>query len=533
MTADARQLHERRARLFDSLATEPWAHDFYAVLRQIESLSPALPRLGRALRPSAEPLRLGQEPELDFAPAALMSFKADPGGNKPPRLGTRSGARSRSRLPLFHLELETGVFADPLDVFHEFTVAAGQDRRASAGHSVSEGLGVESRAEMGSRDAIGRRLCGRPVTSAHLEFFEDLFFASGQAENRAQEIVGPSLAKKGIVQIVGARPAHRRHVLEVESRDLPCVEFAQECVVSKLCHRSVGMDEGVARCHGVACFSVVSGLLHHPDERRKARACAHHDHVLETCCAVIEGEISHDPVDITEGIADAGTGKQGLGESTELVPAEFLECDVKIEFARGLRLVGRGGDRVGVSDGPELGCSVFRDRRLEMDVAVVVLDLRSQTAMVTGQRDVLACLVVRKRGPGLRPQGKRRKPRPDVRPTADRTDSFLCHVRILVSCLKNPRYMRASVGPRGDEARGTARIWRVRRPSEAAPDALSAHGVGRPTATAAPQSRELTDKPCLCFTYALPAAVARVMAETARAVGLDVRSLLGQKEAGR
>jgi flotillin len=35
------------------------------------------------------------------------------------------------------------------------------------------------------------------------------------------------------------------------------------------------------------------------------------------------------------------------------------------------------------------------------------------------------------------------------------------------------------------------------------------------------------------FVANFPAAVARVMAETARAVGLDVRSLLGQKEAGR
>jgi type VI secretion system protein ImpH len=87
MTADARTLHERRARLFESLAAEPWAHDFFAVLRQIESLAPASPRLGRALRPSAEPLRLGQDPELDFAPAALMSFRADE--NKPPRLGAR------------------------------------------------------------------------------------------------------------------------------------------------------------------------------------------------------------------------------------------------------------------------------------------------------------------------------------------------------------------------------------------------------------------------------------------------------------
>ena len=87
MTADARQLDERRARLFDRLAAEPWAHDFFAVLRQVESLSPASPRLGRALRPGAEPLRLGQDPELDFAPAALMSFRAD--ANKPPRLGAR------------------------------------------------------------------------------------------------------------------------------------------------------------------------------------------------------------------------------------------------------------------------------------------------------------------------------------------------------------------------------------------------------------------------------------------------------------
>jgi type VI secretion system protein ImpH len=87
MSADARHLNERRARLFESLAAEPWAHDFFAVLRQMESLSPNSPRLGRALRPSAEPIRMGQDPELDFAPAALMSFKAD--GHKPPRLGAR------------------------------------------------------------------------------------------------------------------------------------------------------------------------------------------------------------------------------------------------------------------------------------------------------------------------------------------------------------------------------------------------------------------------------------------------------------
>jgi len=77
----------RRQRLYDDLARQPWAHDFFHVMRQLEALSPEHPRLGQALRPGAEPLRLGQEPELDFAPAALASFQAD--GRAAPRLGVR------------------------------------------------------------------------------------------------------------------------------------------------------------------------------------------------------------------------------------------------------------------------------------------------------------------------------------------------------------------------------------------------------------------------------------------------------------
>jgi type VI secretion system protein ImpH len=75
------------SRLFDALSREPWAFDFFAVLRQIEGLFGNSPRLGAALRPSAEPVRLGQDPELDFAPAAVMSFRTSP--NAPPRLGVR------------------------------------------------------------------------------------------------------------------------------------------------------------------------------------------------------------------------------------------------------------------------------------------------------------------------------------------------------------------------------------------------------------------------------------------------------------
>jgi type VI secretion system protein ImpH len=73
--------------LFNEVAAAPWAHDFFALLRRIEGLTPQAPRLGHALRPGQEPVRLGQEPELDFAPAALSSFT--PGKVAPPRLGVR------------------------------------------------------------------------------------------------------------------------------------------------------------------------------------------------------------------------------------------------------------------------------------------------------------------------------------------------------------------------------------------------------------------------------------------------------------
>jgi type VI secretion system protein ImpH len=72
--------------LFGAVESAPHAHDFFALLRRIECLRPDAPRLGCALRPAQEPLRLGQEPELDFAPAALTRFEL---GAAVPRLGVR------------------------------------------------------------------------------------------------------------------------------------------------------------------------------------------------------------------------------------------------------------------------------------------------------------------------------------------------------------------------------------------------------------------------------------------------------------
>lgn len=74
-------------RVFEAVAASPRTIDFFALLRRLEAMRADLPRLGRALRPMHEPVRLGQEPELDFAPAALE--RLDPRPDGPPRLGVR------------------------------------------------------------------------------------------------------------------------------------------------------------------------------------------------------------------------------------------------------------------------------------------------------------------------------------------------------------------------------------------------------------------------------------------------------------
>jgi type VI secretion system protein ImpH len=73
--------------LWSQLASEPYAHDLFQTLRRIQAASPAVPRLGEALRPRDEAVRLGQDPELDFAPANLHSFTAGEGAA--PRIGQR------------------------------------------------------------------------------------------------------------------------------------------------------------------------------------------------------------------------------------------------------------------------------------------------------------------------------------------------------------------------------------------------------------------------------------------------------------
>lgn len=62
---------DRMTSFRQSLLEHPWAHDFYLAMRRIEGLHPQLPRLGEARRPADEPVRLGQTPDLSFAPATV------------------------------------------------------------------------------------------------------------------------------------------------------------------------------------------------------------------------------------------------------------------------------------------------------------------------------------------------------------------------------------------------------------------------------------------------------------------------------
>jgi type VI secretion system protein ImpH len=75
-----------RAELEEALRRAPSSFDFFQALRRLECAYPDKPRLGESVQPSKEePVRLGQEPSLAFAPSALAAFLPGREGG-PPRL---------------------------------------------------------------------------------------------------------------------------------------------------------------------------------------------------------------------------------------------------------------------------------------------------------------------------------------------------------------------------------------------------------------------------------------------------------------
>lgn len=63
-----------------ALSAAPHAFDFHQALRRLESTFRELPRWGEAARPRDEPVRLGQDPSLGFAPSAVSGFTASSEG---------------------------------------------------------------------------------------------------------------------------------------------------------------------------------------------------------------------------------------------------------------------------------------------------------------------------------------------------------------------------------------------------------------------------------------------------------------------
>lgn len=77
---------DARARAFwEKLRAEPYRFDLFQTLRYLQARYSNYPRLGKAARPRAEPLRLGQDPSLAFAPATLAEVLPSRAG-EPERL---------------------------------------------------------------------------------------------------------------------------------------------------------------------------------------------------------------------------------------------------------------------------------------------------------------------------------------------------------------------------------------------------------------------------------------------------------------
>jgi type VI secretion system protein ImpH len=57
------------------LETEPWSFDFHNAMRRLDCAYPDRPQSGHATRPAQEPVRVGQEPSLAFAPASIQAFR--------------------------------------------------------------------------------------------------------------------------------------------------------------------------------------------------------------------------------------------------------------------------------------------------------------------------------------------------------------------------------------------------------------------------------------------------------------------------
>ena len=73
--ASANRTSSEVVKLVRALDEAPFKFDFFQAMRLIEAINPHMERIGKGSRPSDEPVRLGQEPSLAFAPSMLAEFR--------------------------------------------------------------------------------------------------------------------------------------------------------------------------------------------------------------------------------------------------------------------------------------------------------------------------------------------------------------------------------------------------------------------------------------------------------------------------
>ncbi|CAN7209541.1 type VI secretion system baseplate subunit TssG [Acidovorax sp. LjRoot129] len=84
-TSQAAQRPSETADFWQRLRRDPHAFDLFFALRWLQARNSDQPLLGRAARPQAEPIRLGQDPSLAFAPATIAEL-LPPVAGQPERL---------------------------------------------------------------------------------------------------------------------------------------------------------------------------------------------------------------------------------------------------------------------------------------------------------------------------------------------------------------------------------------------------------------------------------------------------------------
>lgn len=66
-------MSERRQKL-EAIEKDPWDYGFFSLLRWFENQDPDKARIGEAISPRQEPIRLGHAPKLAFSPSALSAL---------------------------------------------------------------------------------------------------------------------------------------------------------------------------------------------------------------------------------------------------------------------------------------------------------------------------------------------------------------------------------------------------------------------------------------------------------------------------